>query len=351
MEYGHYITQEYSILKNIFSYLTAKELKVCSRVCREWKKMADKFVQHTVECYHKPNDAESWQDFNKLINPSLIFYLEIVKYGGRVDALRGLVSKTYDIEDVPFYRMITAHPIFTPCVGGKIILNPEAVDMEKGQTLIFFPQIPGLTIKKFEFDKKFAVKPDQVEPLLSAKGVILLAETSSPCVTASNRIVHYLYFTGSKKKEVRAERPCLAGGLLAKTCRVDNEGKTIPSPVVAFTFEGDNVTIHSDINRTSEFETFFKRLSENAGQKPNGAERFAFIFNCIGRFEYEDDELKLFRKYFPDVPYFGFWSYGEFCIPDSHARNMTDPKKIKIDRHIRYLNSACASYMIVTITH
>ncbi|BES98860.1 Hypothetical protein NTJ_11676 [Nesidiocoris tenuis] len=353
MEFGDYITNEYSILKNIFSFLTGKELRVCSQVCREWKKMADKFIEYNVECIRgKQEEVQNLDKVSKLVNPAMILHL-LTSNSTNTKSLDEKICKTYDVDDVPIYYLVSCGILYTPCKRGKIQSIPE-YELASDYASAFFPRVPGLKIKSFDFTGKTSVKPEMVEPLLGAKGVILLGDSSNPCVNTCKQIAKNLYYSAPNRKEVRAERPCLAGGLLVKIFRVTPPGRRKSAYVTAIALGGDNVTIHCDINRTSKFDDFFKELSERSGPKPPNADRYAFIFNCIGRYNGDapgkNDEIAVFRKYFPGVPYFGFWSYGEFCIPDSHgASSSSSAKKIKIDRNLNLLNSACASYMIVTV--
>ncbi|XP_014248283.1 uncharacterized protein LOC106665963 [Cimex lectularius] len=362
---GSNIINEYLILKRIFSHLLPKDLLSASLVCKDWHTVAKRVLQE----FGGPlgyvwDPKENWPNFNRQILPKVILHFDIFNEGKINENTELITLETEKIifklkENYPlYYKFYTTS---NRCFIGSNFSNKthNKIDTKTGselnalQSVLLLNDSPGCTIKTFEITSKSDLKKEVINKFQSRdiKGIILIG----------NFIPNFQNSMKTLFKGLERLNAPLAGGRCYSLFRVDdvsridnketNELTNIE--ILGITFEGENVTTNSAVHKLKmDHDKFLKEFSEEVGPRPDNSTRIAFLFVCVDRIDIfsEEYEWKLLKKYFPNVPVYGFFCYGEYFLKGKENQTSPLPKKRKVyNQNPDAFYYQSTSYLIVTI--
>lgn len=325
-ELGTYITNEYGILKQIFSYLTSKDLLSASNVCREWKEVANRILMKNNKPVSYSKDLVSgWGTFHSKLHPKVVLHFSC-SYGRKnlgSDFFPKL-SELYDVRDVSVFNIRNNYFIASEYTGGKLAIKPKLG--KNAETALFLCDMPGVVINSFYFRGPLTSQEiETLDRLSDTKCLILIAGGDVPCINLAHNVTSIFNKDGSL---------LMAGGIAQRAVRTH---PLLPSSatkyaVLGLTFHGENLTAHLGLHQLSRnLQNFMEAFSKEVGPLPEGSVRIAFMFSCINRIKMlKDKETLIFSKCFPNVPVYGFWSYGEFAVIRKKPSEPSPSKKAKL---------------------
>lgn len=209
--------------------------------------------------------------------------------------------------------------LVTPMGSGSN--RPQEIEIGESGFALLFPQIEGIKIQPFHFikdPKNLTLERHQLTEvglLDNPELRVVLVFGYNCCKVGASNYLHRVVSTFSNMNII------LAGGqvdnLSSLTCE-KNPLDIDATGVVGLSFSGHRiqsatVLLNEDVNDTKTAEAAMQRLKAANIPEQN---TIGFMFACVGRgFQYYrakgNVEADAFRKFFPNVPLFGFFGNGE----------------------------------------
>uniref|UniRef100_T1I929 FIST_C domain-containing protein n=2 Tax=Rhodnius prolixus TaxID=13249 RepID=T1I929_RHOPR len=213
--------------------------------------------------------------------------------------------------------------------------------------------MPGVNIECFqEYEKRIVKAEDRtmanLEHISRAKGLILIVASKTSSTNQAQLLLDEVIEICKTNSNTPSEL-VIAGGIARNILRAQKVFHK--TEVLGVTFNGENVTVHGDIHVPHKMvlEEFMQAFSKRVGKIPEGCLRMAFAFICINRKDTYRD-INLFKEYFPGVPIYGFYSYGEFFLQGLKGETSRNAKRnaaYSDDENYFYTDSS--SFLIVTL--
>ncbi|KAK9500314.1 hypothetical protein O3M35_001598 [Rhynocoris fuscipes] len=356
-ESGSYVLNEYFIVKLIFSYLPSKDLISASKVCRNWKDIASRLLSEYADIQsYVFNNNEIVPSFNDKLSPNIILdfsgYRSSISNSKTGKRLLDLLHETYYLDDALIYNIQADHNIFSWEFGEKSVIGlRNCPRKDPSHLLMLFGDLPGVNIDCFQEFEKRIVKADgslaNLEEISKSKGIILFSGPRSSSSDQAQLFVDEVIEICQSRKQFNFK---LAGGISRNILRIESTNRK--TELLGVTFNGENiVSVDADVHISNSvvLEDFMKSFSKRVGELPEGCIRIAFAFICINRYNSHRD-LNLFKKSFPGIPIYGFYSYGEYYlngIPDGSKKMKCEFGSAGFDNE-RFLYTDSSSFLIVT---
>lgn len=363
-ESGTYILNEYFILKLIFSYLPSRDLHSAAKVCRNWNVIATRALAENGEpqscCVLNGNDVVP--PFNEKQSPTIIldFAANSPAFGAGSAFGRVLhhLHDTYYLENTSVYHIHADPYVFSWKSAENSVIGSLTSRAQKGSdpvhSLMLLSNMPGVNINCFqEFQKRIVKAEDgtmaNLEHISRAKGVILIVGSRNSSANQAQLLLDEIIEICKSNNNTQSEL-VLAGGITRNILRAQKVFQK--TEVLGVTFSGENVTIDGDIHIPHKMvlEEFMQAFSKRVGKIPEDSLRLAFAFICTNRKDTYRD-INLFKEFFPGVPIYGFYSYGEYFLHGLKGETSCSKAKKSAaytDNENYFYTDSC-SFLIVTL--
>ncbi|XP_794413.2 F-box only protein 22 [Strongylocentrotus purpuratus] len=353
------MTECREFVKRTFTFLPAKELNTCARVCKVWQREAHRILSRRqdlnwvseLKSCHTTNEKTThplgffghyFQKTTQSIGPIPKFALMFTEYSKGLDYRSIPGQKKKKSEDngpqksqevVDYFKSLLPQDcVLLSLMTPGIVVPKDSLSTkpgmesegEGGATCALFPNIPGVRINLLPISPKLlqgGYKEELWQRWLEAG----ISPNDTQCVL----LFGWGFISGVQQAAAELQRlfqekarknPVIAGGIVNRLlskglCSKSEES----SGVIGVTFSGPNVKaisviLNEQVRTRSEAKTAIARLKEaNLPVRPKFS--LGFMFACAGRGQhfYEEDnvESEEFHKLFPDTPLFGFFGGGE----------------------------------------
>ncbi|XP_066184856.1 F-box only protein 22 isoform X2 [Sylvia atricapilla] len=310
---GYVLANLAEVVERVLGFLPTKALLRAACVCRLWRECARRTLRTRQRIAWvsalEPGPAES----HALVR-ALARELE------KVHVLPQTVLYIADVETFSGHEECHEQKKVTPM--GSSSNQPQEIEEGEAGFALLFPKIDGVKIHTFHFSKdvksrvfdesKFAEAGLKNNPDLR---VVLLFGYNS-WKTGATRFLHQIVNPLNEKSII------LAGGQVESFTSLTSENKHAQPGdacgVVGLAFSGPQiqsatVLLDQDVADERTAEAAMQRLKAANIPEHN---TIGFMFACVGRGyrHYKTKrnmEADAFRKFFPNVPLFGFFGHGE----------------------------------------
>lgn len=336
------------ITKKVFSYLPAKSLNSCARVCKSWrqasqqiKKQRQRLGWNSYVCHDEENEELLASEIKGLLQDiwcepaffigfcSTSLFEEPLKVPSTHMTRFHRMAKCMRIDIGSFLKQMLPHlcNFLSVSADGIIGTNAQAshsheIEGKKSLSYLLIPKLDGLDIDTFTIDiHTYATNVDN--PFEPGSGLQFSSIPEDKDVKA------ILFFCNEPfcPPEIgytlmqNYHNSVVAGGhidnlICPQNCINDPTGLSDPS-LQCIAFSGPrlkvaSIIIEEHVNNRKEVEATIRQLKNC---KLSEEQSFAFMFACIGRgsthYGISNVEADVFRKFFPKTPLLGFFGNGE----------------------------------------
>lgn len=336
------------ITKKVFTYLPAKSINSCARVCKAWrlvsqqiKKCRRRLGWNSYVCHDEENEELLASDIKEILQDvwcepafflgfcSTVLFEEPLKVPSTDVTRYPRRAKCMRVDIGPFLKEMLpdACNFLAVSADGVIGTNAQStrsheVESKKSLSYLLIPKLEGLEINTFTIDSHTytSTVDNHFEPSAlseindipggkDVKAVLFFCnEPLCPPEIGYSLLQHY-------------HDSIVAGGyvdnlICPQNCLNDPTGILDPS-LQCITFGGPrlkvaSIVIEDYVNSREEVEATMKNLKNCRIPEEQS---FAFMFACIGRgshhYGVSNVEADVFRKFFPKTPLLGFFGNGE----------------------------------------
>lgn len=373
-DFGEYLSNQYSVLKLVLSYLNYYDLNTLREVNTACKKAADILLKKRmwIQCAslnymhgtdHRPEPIHEGHFIDLRIEPKLLFTFECMAGGLLSSRSRPKICmRLRDRNDNRFFPKsdivpnsiqtfvpIGAKGIFYPDKGEKNEIITVQTTTQKKLALLYLPANDNYDVSVFT--RVVASDTFQQEPIREfftsdprpIRGMIFL-KVGTPHIDGMIRFIVKLVSNNQQ------EPFALSGGHVSNLDFNNPPKKNIPGVVKAIIFRGNGIHCVSDYIGSTKDEVILEGLkftSDHVNKtlgKLNIHKTFIMMFQCVDRHGMPDHNH--IAKTFPNIPIFGMQTWGEigfksFISPEWNHM----PKKQKLS----ILHSVKTTYIIVSI--
>ncbi|XP_028921696.1 F-box only protein 22 isoform X1 [Ornithorhynchus anatinus] len=335
------------VVERIFTFLPTKALLRAAGVCRLWRECASRLLRsrQTVAwvsaaeppAHGRPHGhalvralADQLEKVHVL--PQTVLYMadadtfsgQEESHGQKKARKRNSKETAIALEKLLPKRcqvlgMVTPGIVVTPMGSGSN--RPQEVEDGEAGFAILFPKIDGVKIQTFHFFKDLKNKVMHASKFTEAglknnpdlRAVLIFGYNSWKL--GASRFLHHIVTTLNEKSII------LAGGQVDNLTSLTSESSPAAGEscgVVGLSFSGPQVQsatvlLNQDVNDEKTAEAAMQRLKAANIPEHN---TIGFMCACVGRgFRYyrtkKNIEADAFRKFFPNIPLFGFFGSGE----------------------------------------
>ncbi|XP_077989444.1 F-box only protein 22-like [Glandiceps talaboti] len=356
------LTHMHEIVENFMSFLPARTLNTCARVCKCWQGVAKKVLRYRQQIswvvydpdipsiYHDEDsnndyddsddeDDEDERDSKSIFAKELEKCLQCCSSVPRLALLfmepgadslfpengasAGNSIESYLHQSLPKDCLLLGFN----CPGvvstsQDMKHTSESEDQKQSCFSLLFPKMNGVDIHTMKISKKEFTKGSHRLNILEATGIpedadvkcILLIGYNRFAFQAMGQIVHFLADAFKQKNRDVVIAGAYANDIMTPRS-VDREEKK--TGILGLAFCGPNVKAASVLLDAKVYtpelaKTEIEKLKQTGLSEKKS---LAFMFACIGRGNYHYNqrnvESKVFRSLFPKTPLFGFFGNGE----------------------------------------
>ncbi|XP_074862781.1 F-box only protein 22 [Carettochelys insculpta] len=332
------------VVERILSFLPTKALLRAACVCRLWRECARRLLrtQQSIEWVSAlepgPSDSHSLvralaeELENVHVLPQTVLYIaDAETFSGHEECHRQKRARKRNSKEIAIalekllpkrcqvLGLVTPGVVVTP-MGSSSNRPQEIEDGEAGFALLF-PKIDGVKIQTFHFfndvKSRFFDESKFTEAGLkdNAELRVILLFVYNSWKPGANRFLHQIVNCLNEKSII------LAGGHVESLTSLTSEdhsevGDSCGVAGLAFSgpqLQSATVLLDQDVIDERTVEAAMERLKAANIPEHN---TIGFMFACVGRgYQYYKTKSNLeadaFRKFFPNVPLFGFFGHGE----------------------------------------
>ncbi|NXD23093.1 FBX22 protein, partial [Spelaeornis formosus] len=336
---GYVLANLAEVVERVLGFLPTKALLRAACVCRLWRECARRTLRTRQRIAWvsalEPGPAENHalvralaRELEKVhVLPQTVLYIaDVETFSGHEECheqKKASFCPCYSVNEsyrIPEYKLLVFVPVVTPM--GSSSNQPQEIEEGEAGFALLFPKIDGVKIHTFHFSKdvknrvfdesKFAEAGLKNNPDLR---VVLLFGYNS-WKTGATRFLHQIVNPLNEKSII------LAGGQVESFTSLTSENNHAQPGdacgVVGLAFSGPQiqsatVLLDQDVADERAAEAAMQRLKAANIPEHN---TIGFMFACVGRGyrHYKTKrnmEADAFRKFFPNVPLFGFFGHGE----------------------------------------
>lgn len=373
-EFGEYLSNQYSVLKLVLSYLNYYDLNTLREVNASCKAAADillkkrMWIQYTSLNYtcgtdHRPEPVHEGHFVDLRIEPKLLFTFECMAGGLLSTRSRPKICmRLRDRNDNHFFPRSDIVPnsvqTFVP-IGAKGIFFPERDEKNgmaivqtsalKKLALLYLPANDNYDVSVFtrvvsteSFDQD-AVRAFFAEDTRPIRGMIFL-KVGSPNI---DPLIRFIVKSVTNNQD---EPFALSGGHVSNLDYNNPPKKNIPGVIKAIILRGNGIHCVSDCISHTDDELVLKGLKATSTHVKktlgtlNADKTFIMMFQCVDRHGLPDHTH--LANTFPNIPIFGMQTWGEIGFKSFDSPELKHiPKKQKLS----VLHSVKTTFIIVAI--
>lgn len=374
-DFGDYLSQQYSILKLVISYLNYYDLNTLREVStslksatdillkkRTWIQSASLNYMHGTD--HRPEPIHSGHFIDLRIEPKVLFTFEGMSGGPSSRSRPKICMRLRDRNDNRFFPKSDIVPnsvkTFVP-IGAKGIIYPDKNEknemiivqtvMQKKLALLYLPSNDSYDVSVFTrvvSSDTFVQEPirefftSDPRPI---RGLIFLKVGNS-----HNEVM--VRFIVKLVANNQTEPFALSGGHVSSLDYDNPPKKNIPGVFKVIIFRGNGIRCISDvISPTSDSEVLEELghtsmyVNKTYG-KLDVHKTVIMMFQCVDRYSLPIEDHALLAKTFPNIPIFGVQTWGEIGFRSFRTNECKfSPKK----RKLSIIHSVKTTYMIISI--
>lgn len=373
--FGEYISEQYSVLKLILSYLNYYDLNSLREVSISFKKASDILLKKRswVQCAslnymhgtdHRPEPIHSGHFIDLRIEPKVLFTFECMAGGPSSRSRPKICMRLRDRNDNRFFPRSDIVPVsvksFVP-IGAKGIVYPDKNEknemiivqtvMHKKLALLYLPTNDSYDVSVFTrvivsetFSQEAIRKFFSLDPR-PIRGLIFL-KIGSPQVDAVIRFI--INMVSNQQSEPFA----LSGGHVSSLDIDSPPKKNIPGIIKAIIFRGNGIRCVSDVISSTTDDLVLEGLNHTSTYinktfgKLDVNKTFIMMFQCVDRYSLPIEDHTHLAKTFPSIPIFGVQTWGEIgfrSFETSESRFVPKKRKLSI------MHAVKTTYMIISI--
>lgn len=374
-DFGQYITEQYSLLKLILSYLNYYDLNTLRAVNSSFKAATDillkkrAWIHYTSLNYmpgsdHRPEPIYNGHFIDLKIEPKVLFTFEGMAGGPSSRSRPKICMRLRDRNDTRFFPKSDIVPksvkTFVP-IGARGIVYPDKNEknemiivqtmMHKKLALLYLPTNDNYDVSVFT--RVVATDMFEQEPIRTfftsdprpIRGLIFL-KVGAPHLDGMIRFIVRLVTNN------QTEPFALSGGHVSSLDYDNPPKKNIPGVLKAIVFRGDGVRCVSDFIGSTTDDGVVEGLkhTELHVKKTLGTlnvdKTFIMMFQCVDRHSIPIEDHTHLAKSFPNIPIFGMQTWGEIGFRSFKTQEFKFvPKK----RKLSIMHSVKTTYIIVTL--
>lgn len=374
-DFGDYLSQQYSILKLVLSYLNYYDLNTLREVNTSLKTATDILLKKRlwIQCAslnymhgtdHRPEPIHNGHFIDLRIEPKVLFTFEGMSGGPSSRSRPKICMRLRDRNDNRFFPKSDIVPnsvkTFVP-VGARGIIYPDKNEknemiivqttMHKKLALLYLPSNDGYDVSVYTrvaISETFALEPirefftSDPRPI---RGLIFLKAGASHTDGMIRCIVKMV-------ANNQTESFALSGGLVSNLDYDNPPKKNIPGVLKVIIFRGNGIRCISDFIGSSTDEEVLEELSHTStyvnqtyGQL-DVHKTVIMMFQCVDRHSLPIEDHAHIAKTFPDIPIFGVHTWGEIGFRSFKTNEFKlSPKK----RKLSIMHSVKTTYMIISL--
>lgn len=363
------------VVEIILSFLPAKTLFLCAKVCRLWRDTARRIIRSrkrlgwvSFVAHHEIHGTPCTSKLSmEILGRRVVEFLDELRLVPAACIL--LVSRCTEYADAKkdeIKGLVTAVKGCLPnscpligCVGAGVIGTGEGgfseeVEMAEGVALMLMPQIEGVSAEvinlnltevknnrtfKSRWEKSLKIPADG-----TVKCAFLLAKGDTYHLDVIGKVASGIWKVCNIDEDEKSD-VVIIGGLVESFLMVDNEVRN--TGVVGLAISG-NVEAISMVHHGETAEGVQQSLKQLRKSGISCEKNTAcFMVSCVGRgekfYNAKNVETKIFRQEFPDIPVVGFFGNGELGL-DLHSCEG------KLERDGHFLHSYSSVFCLCSLT-
>ncbi|XP_071476643.1 F-box only protein 22-like [Diadema antillarum] len=374
------MTELREVLKRTFSFLTARQLNVCARVCKVWHKTARRILARRQNIHwvvdfkssHPKGQTSHPLGFFGLglegklqstdSQPKLALMFTEFSKGAEYRANGPSRKKTEDSgpkkaqEVVDFIRNLLPSDcillsLMTPGTVAPTCSEStkpcDESESEGGALCALFPKLPGVEMSLLPVSLKLLQGGDK-DTLWQRWQETGLSPTDTQCIL----LFGWGFTTGVQQAALELQRlflekagrsPVIAGAIVNRLLSKGLFSRSEESSgVIGVMFSGPNVRAASvvlgeEVRQREDTRRAILRLKEANIHAGSASQSVGFMFACAGRGQFfygsKNVESEEFHRVFPDTPLFGLFGGGEIGCENLSRGEKIDNGRLKSIAH------------------